>query len=358
MHCDWRLCVAPMMDRPDLLGMARLREGSCTRGVRREGVMCAILRGEWPACAASRPCGWNDRCPAMSRPSYCGALRGDINDADGCRDRRRDGSSAAEHSRSIECPEAWRRPYTLGSVLADVRGYLLAKIEDEELAVAARLLTINVRAARAVAGVVLESHLQRVSANQKIEAALITDDRAITGTVRSLIMELARQSVEIDEIKVSKKKPESSRRNNVSMTQGTASNFPGLKLPSGKESAEEGRRRQRAHRAVISVLKKHGVRPNNPRVLSLRNKTVVYTGIFDFGTQDECARATSALGGQRSPSNNLTREVDVLVIGIRASPNYLWKTHGRKIARAKELWQQWRRPLIVTEDRRQKAIGR
>ena len=125
----------------------------------------------------------------------------------------------------------------MGSVLADVRGYLLAKIEDEELAVAAQLLTINVRAAGAVAGVVLESHLQRVSANQKIEAALITDDRAITGTVRSLIMELARQSVEIDEIKVSKKKPESSRRNNVSMTQGTASNFPGLKLPSPETHA-------------------------------------------------------------------------------------------------------------------------
>jgi hypothetical protein len=56
----------------------------------------------------------------------------------------------------------------LGSVLSDVRGHLLAEIEDEELAVAERLLRINLRASGAVAGVVLEAHLQRVARNHSV----------------------------------------------------------------------------------------------------------------------------------------------------------------------------------------------
>ena len=56
----------------------------------------------------------------------------------------------------------------LGTVLADVKGHLLAEIEDEELQVATRLLKINIRAAGALTGVVLESHLQRVAENHKI----------------------------------------------------------------------------------------------------------------------------------------------------------------------------------------------
>jgi hypothetical protein len=56
----------------------------------------------------------------------------------------------------------------LKGVLADVRGHLLAEIEDEELEVAAKLLRVNVRAAGALAGVVLEAHLQRVAANRQV----------------------------------------------------------------------------------------------------------------------------------------------------------------------------------------------
>jgi len=56
----------------------------------------------------------------------------------------------------------------LGTVLADVKGHIQADIEDEELAVASQLLRINLRAAGAVAGVVLEGHLQRVAANHGI----------------------------------------------------------------------------------------------------------------------------------------------------------------------------------------------
>jgi hypothetical protein len=59
----------------------------------------------------------------------------------------------------------------LGNVLSDVKGHLLAEIEDQELAVAERLLKINLRAAGAVAGVVLEAHLQRVAANHSVRIA-------------------------------------------------------------------------------------------------------------------------------------------------------------------------------------------
>jgi len=59
----------------------------------------------------------------------------------------------------------------IGTVLADVKGHLLAQIEDEELEVARKLLRVSVRAAGAVVGVVLEAHLQRVTANHKVTIA-------------------------------------------------------------------------------------------------------------------------------------------------------------------------------------------
>lgn len=43
-----------------------------------------------------------------------------------------------------------------------------AELQDEELKVASQLLEINLRAAGAVAGVVLEGHLQRVAVNHGI----------------------------------------------------------------------------------------------------------------------------------------------------------------------------------------------
>jgi len=56
----------------------------------------------------------------------------------------------------------------IGTVLADVKGHLLAQIEDEELEIARKLLRVSLRGAGAVAGVVLESHLQRTAENHKV----------------------------------------------------------------------------------------------------------------------------------------------------------------------------------------------
>jgi hypothetical protein len=55
------------------------------------------------------------------------------------------------------------------SVLDDLEGALLAEVQDDELAAATRLLTVNARAAGTLAGVVLEGHLQRVAANRGVK---------------------------------------------------------------------------------------------------------------------------------------------------------------------------------------------
>jgi hypothetical protein len=59
----------------------------------------------------------------------------------------------------------------IDSVLSDVKGHLFAELQDKELRVASQLIEVNLRAAGAVAGVVLEGHLQQVAANHGISIA-------------------------------------------------------------------------------------------------------------------------------------------------------------------------------------------
>lgn len=56
----------------------------------------------------------------------------------------------------------------IDSVLQDVTGHLFAELQDSELHAATQLKKVSKRAAGALAGVVLERHLQRVAANHKI----------------------------------------------------------------------------------------------------------------------------------------------------------------------------------------------
>ena len=57
----------------------------------------------------------------------------------------------------------------IDGVLADVEGKLFAELQDEELKAAQKIITINLRAAGTVAGVVLERHLQRVAMNHGVK---------------------------------------------------------------------------------------------------------------------------------------------------------------------------------------------
>ncbi|WP_337100123.1 hypothetical protein [Paenibacillus sp. YIM B09110] len=57
----------------------------------------------------------------------------------------------------------------IDSVLEDVEGHLFTDLQDSELKAASELVKINLRAAGALAGVVLERHLQRVAINHEIK---------------------------------------------------------------------------------------------------------------------------------------------------------------------------------------------
>lgn len=60
----------------------------------------------------------------------------------------------------------------IDSVLSDAIGHLFTELQDDELKVASQLIVINLRAAGAVAGVVLEAHLQRLVKNHDITVAI------------------------------------------------------------------------------------------------------------------------------------------------------------------------------------------
>jgi len=57
------------------------------------------------------------------------------------------------------------------SILADIQGALLAELQDDEVDTAEALLKVNLRAAGALAGVILESHLQKVAEAHGIKTA-------------------------------------------------------------------------------------------------------------------------------------------------------------------------------------------
>jgi hypothetical protein len=56
----------------------------------------------------------------------------------------------------------------IDNILSDIEGHMFAEIQDEELKEAQKLATISLRAAGAIAGVVLERHLQRAANNHNI----------------------------------------------------------------------------------------------------------------------------------------------------------------------------------------------
>lgn len=57
----------------------------------------------------------------------------------------------------------------IDSVLQDVTGHLFSELQDKELEAASQLIKVSSRAAGALAGVVLERHLQRAATNHGIK---------------------------------------------------------------------------------------------------------------------------------------------------------------------------------------------
>lgn len=59
----------------------------------------------------------------------------------------------------------------LDSVVANIEGELYAELQDNEIVVARQLAKVNLRAAGALMGVVIEGHLQKVVANHSVKIA-------------------------------------------------------------------------------------------------------------------------------------------------------------------------------------------
>lgn len=83
--------------------------------------------------------------------------------------------------------------------------------------------------------------------------------------------------------------------------------------------------------------------------VDIRNAGVCMTGEFIYGTRAACERLTLKAGGM--PMDNVSKKVDILVIGTRVSPDWVHTTFGRKIQRAAEL-QAEGHPIEIISERR------
>lgn len=83
--------------------------------------------------------------------------------------------------------------------------------------------------------------------------------------------------------------------------------------------------------------------------IEIRNSGVCMTGEFIFGTRAACERLTLKAGGM--PMDNVTRNVEILVIGALASPNWAHTSFGRKIQKAVEMQEAGHAIEIISEKR-------
>jgi NAD-dependent DNA ligase len=99
---------------------------------------------------------------------------------------------------------------------------------------------------------------------------------------------------------------------------------------------------------VKSELKQRlDVSTNEPRSLPLDGAVYAFTGVCDYGKQEECGEAMEELGAKYSP--RMTRKVDVLVIGAKGSATFKWSKYGNKIKDAADWRSESKKPLIVME---------
>ena len=89
--------------------------------------------------------------------------------------------------------------------------------------------------------------------------------------------------------------------------------------------------------------------------VELRNAGVCMTGEFIYGTRAACERLTLKAGGM--PMDNVSKKVDILVIGTRVSPDWAHTTFGRKIQRAAELQNEGHPIEIISERRWLEVLG-
>lgn len=74
---------------------------------------------------------------------------------------------------------------------------------------------------------------------------------------------------------------------------------------------------------------------------------IVHTGTFLFGTRSRCERLSEAMGG--TPASNITKSVNLVVIGSMVTSSWVTESFGRKILAAVELQRKGHPLRIVSE---------
>lgn len=89
--------------------------------------------------------------------------------------------------------------------------------------------------------------------------------------------------------------------------------------------------------------------------IDFNNAMVCLTGEFLYGTRAACERLVLAAGAMCA--DNVSKKVDILVVGTRVSPDWAHTTFGRKIQRAMELQEQGHTIEIISEKKMMEALG-
>lgn len=81
--------------------------------------------------------------------------------------------------------------------------------------------------------------------------------------------------------------------------------------------------------------------------LEIQQKTFCFTGTSEKATRFEIAKKIATLGGLFS--NNLTKEVDYLIIGNNGNPCWAYSCYGRKVEKAMNMRKEGHKILLVNE---------
>lgn len=81
----------------------------------------------------------------------------------------------------------------------------------------------------------------------------------------------------------------------------------------------------------------------------IRDVTACFTGEFIFGTRAACQRLMEKFGAECV--DNISKKVNVLVIGTKVSPDWIHTSFGRKIQKVMELREEGHHIHIISERR-------
>lgn len=89
--------------------------------------------------------------------------------------------------------------------------------------------------------------------------------------------------------------------------------------------------------------------------IDFNNSMVCFTGEFLYGTRAACERLVLKVGAMCA--DNVSKKVDILVIGTRVAPDWSHTSFGRKIQRAVELQEEGHAIEIISEKRMMEAVS-